>query len=74
MVLYDCKYVEVVSPLDGVLRGVIHDGCRVQPGMRVAEVDPCSEAENCFHISDRARCVSGSVLEAIMVFERGLKK
>ena len=70
----DCKYVDVISPLDGVLRGIIHDGCRVQPGMRIAEVDPRSEAENCFKISDRARGVSGSVLEAIMVFERSLKK
>lgn len=70
----DCKFVNVLSPLDGVLRGVIHDGCRVQPGMRIAEVDPRSEAVNCFRISDRARCVSGSVLEAIMFFERSLKK
>ena len=66
--------MNVYAPLDGVLRGIVHDGCRVSKGMRIAEVDPRMEAGHCFTISDRARCVSGSVLEAIMVFERSLKK
>lgn len=60
----------IYAPLDGVLRGIMHDGLAVVPGMRLAEVDPRAEATNCFKISDRARTVSGSVLEAIMVFER----
>lgn len=63
--------VPIVTPVDGVLRGVIHDHYRVTAGMAVAEIDPRIEPANCNLISDKARCISGSVLEAIMAFENG---
>ncbi len=65
--------VPVVTPVGGTLRGIIHDNYRVAPGMAVAEIDPRTEPGNCTLISDRARCVSGSVLEAIMAFEGNIK-
>ncbi len=63
--------VPVTTPVDGVLRGIIHDNYRVTPGMAIAEIDPRIEPGNCNMISDKARCIAGSVLEAIMAFESG---
>ncbi len=68
------EIIEVRSPLDGVLRGTIHDGYIVMPGMPIAEVDPRTEPGDCFTISDRARCIAGSVLEAVLAWEKGLHR
>ena len=46
--------------------GLLRDGYPVTPGFKVADVDPRrEELENCFLISDKARCIAGSVLELI---------
>lgn len=56
----------VPASITGVLRGLIRDGYPVVPGFKIADIDPRkSEAENCFTISDKARCIGGSVLEVI---------
>ncbi|MGH2592066.1 MAG: selenium-dependent molybdenum cofactor biosynthesis protein YqeB, partial [Anaerolineae bacterium] len=44
----------VVSDIDGVLRGVLHDGLAVLAGMKVADVDPRRVVEHCFTVSDKA--------------------
>ncbi|MFQ9153495.1 MAG: selenium-dependent molybdenum cofactor biosynthesis protein YqeB [Blautia sp.] len=52
--------VEVLSPLSGLLRGILPDGFPVTKGLKMADVDPrLSEYENCFTISDKARCIGG---------------
>ena len=56
----------VRTVLDGVLRGVVHGGIEVPAGLKIADVDPRGERENCFTISDKARTIGGSVLEAIL--------
>lgn len=57
----------VYASLTGVLRGMIRDGYQVRRGMKIADIDPRkSERENCFTISDKARCISGSVLEILL--------
>ncbi|MDO5145818.1 MAG: selenium-dependent molybdenum cofactor biosynthesis protein YqeB [Eubacteriales bacterium] len=57
----------VPATLSGVLRGMIREGYEVHKGLKIADIDPrISEKENCFRISDKARCVAGGVLEAIM--------
>ena len=61
---------EVKTPVAGVLRGLLHDGCPVKAGLKIAEVDPSTKPANCFTISAKSRCVSGSVLEAVMSWER----
>ena len=39
-----------------------------------ADIDPReSELTNCFTISDKARSIAGSVLEAVSAFEHGVK-
>ena len=58
---------EVTATLDGILRGLIRDGYPVTKGFKIADIDPRSEEyDNCFTISDKARCVAGGVLEAVM--------
>lgn len=57
----------VEAPLTGILRGLIRDGYNVPAGMKIADVDPREgEQKNCFTISDKARCIAGSVLELIV--------
>lgn len=59
--------VPVPASLTGVLRGLIRDGFPVQKGLKIADIDPrSSERKNCFTISDKARCIAGSVLEVIL--------
>ena len=58
--------VVVASPLGGTLRGLIRPGIRVDPGIKVADVDPRGVKEHCFSVSDKARAVAGGVLEAIL--------
>ena len=56
----------VPTQISGILRGLLRDGYPVTPGFKVADVDPRrAELENCFLISDKARCIAGSVLELV---------
>lgn len=58
--------VPVEASLSGLLRGLIRDGYPVTKGFKIADIDPRKEElQNCFTISDKARCIAGSVLEAI---------
>ncbi len=57
---------EVYAALTGILRGMIHDGFTVNKGFKIADIDPReSERDNCYTISDKARCIAGSVLELV---------
>ncbi|WP_163340615.1 selenium-dependent molybdenum cofactor biosynthesis protein YqeB [Desulfopila sp. IMCC35008] len=59
--------IPVHAPLTGLVRGMIRDRFRVKENMKIADVDPrMNEPENCFTISDKARCISGGVLEALL--------
>ena len=59
--------VPVKATLDGILRGLIRDGYPVNVGFKMADIDPrAEEYNNCFTISDKARCIAGGVLEAIL--------
>ena len=59
--------VPVEATVDGILRGLIRDGYPVQIGFKMADIDPrIDEYNNCFTISDKARCIAGGVLEAIL--------
>ncbi len=63
----------VLSPLDGVLRGLLYDGLPVHEGMKVGDVDPRGVVAHCFTISDKALAVGGGVVEAIL-FLSGRRK
>lgn len=61
----------VIASIDGILRGLIRDGFQVPLGFKIADIDPRdSEKENCFTISDKARCIGGAVLEAILLLRK----
>jgi xanthine dehydrogenase accessory factor len=58
--------VPVAASLGGIIRGLIRDGYPVTEGFKIADIDPRKEElANCFTISDKARCIAGSVLEAV---------
>ena len=62
----DGQRLPVVTQISGILRGLLRDGYPVTKGFKVADVAPRrAELENCFLISDKARCIAGSVLELI---------
>ena len=58
--------IPVVTPIAGKVRGMLHEGLEVPVGFKVADVDPRGEATDHLTCSDKARAISGSVLEAIM--------
>lgn len=74
---YDNKlseYVPVNATITGIIRGLIREGYYFREGFKIADIDPReSELTNCFTISDKARSIAGSVLEAVSAFEHGVK-
>lgn len=57
----------VYASIDGLLRGLIRDGYPVTKGFKIADIDPrIQEYDNCFTVSDKARCIGGGVLEALL--------
>ena len=62
----DGQRLPVITQISGILRGLLRDGYPVTKGFKVADVDPRrEELSNCFLISDKSRCIAGSVLELV---------
>jgi len=59
--------IEIKSPINGIVRGLISPKVNIKKGMKIADVDPRGKEVNYTTISDKARCVGRGVLEAIMV-------
>jgi len=57
---------EVIAAINGVIRGLIRSGIKVNKGTKLGDIDPRGKVEYCDIISDKARTVSGSVLEGIL--------
>jgi xanthine dehydrogenase accessory factor len=57
---------EVRSRIAGVIRGLLRDGTDVWKGMKLGDVDPRGVKSHCYTISDKARTISGGVLQAIL--------
>lgn len=71
----DGMRAEVPASLSGLLRGLIREGYPVTKGFKIADIDPrLNEYENCFTISDKARCIAGGVVEAYFVLKQQLEK
>lgn len=57
----------VTAIIPGIVRGMLREGFYTTKGFKMADIDPrLAEKENCHRISDKARCVAGGVLEAIL--------
>lgn len=54
----------VPATISGLIRGLIRPDYPVTKGFKIADIDPrADQYNNCFTISDKARCIAGSVLE-----------
>jgi len=58
----------VLAPFDGIVRGLIMNGRSVPQGFKIGDVDPRPVRTICYTVSDKARALGGSVLEAILYF------
>ncbi len=57
---------KIYSKIDGVLRGLIRSEVTVPQGLKIGDVDPRGQRHYCYTISEKARAIGGSVLEAVM--------
>jgi xanthine dehydrogenase accessory factor len=55
----------LAAPLDGILRGLTHDGVAVQAGTKVLEVDPRGDPSAVVGVGARPRRIAEGVLRAI---------
>ena len=63
-------YTSVYATIPGIIRGLIREGYHFPKGFKIADIDPRrAELSNCFTISDKARSIGGSVLEAVCAYE-----
>ena len=65
----DNEKIDVKANIDGVLRGIIRNKSNIVKGLKILDIDPrIEEVNNCYTISDKARCIAGSVLEEVVRF------
>ncbi len=62
------------APFPGVIRGLLHEGVTVFPGMKAGDLDPRSDPLLCSLVSDKALAVGGGVLEAILSIPQNRQK
>lgn len=58
----------VYATINGVLRGLLQEGCPVVANMKSGDIDPRARVAHCATCSDKARAIGGGVLEAILHF------
>lgn len=66
--------IPLYATIPGAVRGILHSGLRVFPGMKVGDIDPRRKREYCYTISDKARAIAGGVLEAYLFLRRGIMR
>ena len=57
---------EICSRIDGVIRGLIRSETTATRGLKIGDVDPRGQKQHCYTISEKARAIGGSVLEAVL--------
>lgn len=65
-IVAEVEGIPLQAMISGVLRGILHDGLKAEPNMKVGDIDPRAAPENCLTVSDKARAIAGGVLEAVM--------
>ncbi|MCK4432181.1 MAG: molybdenum hydroxylase, partial [Candidatus Aminicenantes bacterium] len=58
--------IQIKAKANGVIRGLIHDGVHVVKGLKIGDIDPTSEVNRAYEISEKANAVAGGVLEACL--------
>lgn len=56
----------VYAPLSGMVRGLINNGLEVAHEFKIADIDPRGLKADYTTVSDKARAIAGSVLEAML--------
>ncbi len=56
----------VRASIDGTIRGLIHPGVMVNKGLKIGDIDPRLDRENCYTISEKALAIAGGVMEGIL--------
>jgi xanthine dehydrogenase accessory factor len=56
----------VRTEIDGLVRGLVHGGLEVTEGTKLGDVDPRGESVDHTKISDKALCLGGGALEAVL--------
>jgi len=56
----------VIAPLNGMVRGLLNEGIYVEEGFKIGDIDPRGEEADFTTVSDKARAIGGSVLEAML--------
>jgi xanthine dehydrogenase accessory factor len=56
----------VTAEIDGLVRGLVHDCVAVSEDAKLGDVDPRGESVDYEKISDKALCLGGGVLEAVL--------
>ncbi len=64
----------IYAQVDGIVRGMLHDGIKVGDKMKCGDIDPRAEKSHCFTISDKSRAIGGGALEAVMYGLEKLRK
>ena len=57
---------EIIAPISGVIRGLIHPEVEVEKGMKIGDIDPRGIPIYAKTISEKALAVAGGVLEALL--------
>lgn len=60
----------IYAPISGMVRGLLSQGLTVNEGFKIGDIDPRGIDADYTTISDKARAISGSVLEAMMYLDR----
>lgn len=57
--------VPIYARMSGIVRGMLQGGVFVSEGLKIGDIDSREIEEYCYTISDKARCIGRSVLEAL---------
>ena len=60
------QITEIISPIKGILRGLVRSGLEVTEKMKIGDIDPRDDVSFSALVSDKALSVGGGVLEAIL--------
>jgi xanthine dehydrogenase accessory factor len=66
--------IKILSPMAGVLRGMLRPGFQVSEGMKIADVDPRNDPSACHLVSDKALAVAGGVMETVLTYMNSVEE
>ncbi|MEI6859716.1 MAG: selenium-dependent molybdenum cofactor biosynthesis protein YqeB [Shewanella sp.] len=56
----------IIAPMSGKVRGLLNEGLEVHQGLKIGDIDPRGCKADHLTVSDKARAIGGSVLEALL--------